>query len=538
MTSRNRWFRPSGKRSVEYYATLQDNDARDSKKWLGAGKTKRRVMRPATATSTSNLLSQHCMPTTPTDFSGGMLQHCHYHIDELDAAVSGGRKELPVGWCAFRMLTSQDDEDQSDADVDSEDEDDDDNMLYMANYYGKATFPKKKTNYKNHPQAPTPPRRGRLRFPQMLSPSDLRQKLSLSHSFETQDTQMEESSATSISTTASCDDDDEITLAPTKTIRWLDQVKGGGALATVHSIEHTEAATCRIVILLNMDHGPKSTANNFEFLHCEFRQDDRLRVSEALQQITRLVLGTPEAPLLPQHTASSSGIMPQESFRPFTRLWFEGRELINAFALQDYFLEDGKSTLVAIREGSENDRDALLQQSALLLADKRMRRVIRKARIAGRSLQLLYGTHGLGSSGGKQGGENTSPDGDNDDDDETSDAVDATMNESQEPWLNFDNLSLSSFDYDEFGDVSFETTKSLQSAEWLAGDFFDGKELFSSSYGTNAMPQPLETLTCANNSLEWKKCHEDGALFPDTELSSDGSVDCIPSSKQATESAM
>lgn len=185
-------------------------------------------------------------------------------------------------------------------------------------------------------------------------------------SFETQETRSE----TSSSSFASSIEDDRIDpLKHRRSVRWLDETLNQ-PLSTIHSIGSFEPETCRVVILLHMNNGQHASPDtNFEFLHCEFSCHERHRVSDVLEQIECLT----------------------KSKKSFNALYFNGRELINAFALQDYQLEDGYSVLVALREGQER-RSVLLAQAAILLSDRMLRLEIRKARVAGRSLQTLHST--------------------------------------------------------------------------------------------------------------------------------------------------
>jgi hypothetical protein len=349
-------------------------------------------------------------------------------------------------------------------------------------------------------------------------------KVGLSQSFETQETQLEESSETSLCTTddetdpssksASNETANEVKIR--KHVQWPDEQSGGVLVTKVHALEYASELpyTCRVVILLLMDHGAQSEASNFEFLHCEFRQDDRLRVCDALPQITQLVLGT--AP------SDDSTSQPTEPFRPFTRLYLDGRELINTLALQDYYLEDGQSTLVALREplvsSSSKDssykftdkerRDALLRQSELLLADKRLRRGIRKARIAGRSLQILYGTQGMSEQKARlaEAREVFNVENDEPEEHESADTPDARSM--------FDSLARASFDSDDLKDTSsFDL------------DFFEGMNFFRQmalqsqhvSCEQNTRLQQLEITDCEHTFAAWAKSYDGLAELEEVE---------------------
>lgn len=420
--------------------------------------------------------------------------------DEMDKIGNTDAKGFnvmePICWPDFCTA-----EDERVRGVELDEEDDDEHSYstnsYVAKYYHiKSLYPKlrKPVEYRSN-------NRDQIYLlcdaKKQYSYGDSNRKhLGLSQSFETQETQLEEASETSLCTT---DDDDDLSRmrgssvegspiqsgtrkAIKKRVRWLDLESPGCEVVTrVHALDYLSipSYTCRVVFLLLMDRGPQSSASNYEFLHCEFRQDDRLRVCDALPQITRLVLGTPENP-----TDKLTPLETQEPFRPFTRLYLDGKELINSLALQDYCLEDGQSTLVAVRDplvkgrstadvaAGKQHRDELLRQSSLLLADKCLRRGIRKARIAGRSLQILYGPQGMIEEERRraeraESGEDVLLDNDYDTDTD----VDADVSSNCEHnavtgWSAFDSLTQNSFDNDELNDITFDV------------DFFEGTNFF------------------------------------------------------------
>ena len=421
-----------------------------------------------------------------------------YEAEKIDG--SGFDDVSPVCWPDF---CSDDDERVRRISLDEEDDDEHSYSTnsYVAKYYHiKSMYPKlrKPVDHRTN-------KRDQIHLlfdnhnKNSVSDSDTKH-LGLSQSFETQETQIEEASETSLCTT---DDDDDLSRmrgsslegspiqyrnrkVAKKRVRWLDSENPGCEVVThIHALDNISvpAYTCRVVFLLLMDRGPESSASNYEFLHCEFRQDDRLRVCDALPQITNLVLGTPENP--------SDKLTPsemQEPFRPFTRLYLDGKELINSLALQDYCLEDGQSTLVVLREplhttkrkstgdiaAEKQRRDELLRQSSLLLADKCLRRGIRKARIAGRSLQTLYGPQGMIEKERRMAEqaereENTSCDDDSETDTEVSNIG---KNNTVTGWSAFDSLTRNSFDDDELSGVTFDV------------DFFEGTNFFRST-GSN-----------------------------------------------------
>jgi len=307
-------------------------------------------------------------------------------------------------------------------------------------------------------------------------------------SFETEETHLEEASATSISTMTSCEEDSSI-IVPKK-VRWLDEAsEDQSKLATLHSFDCDPPVTCRVVILLLMNNGAEAN-DNFEFLHCEFRLDQRLKVSDALAQITELVVGTPEHPGVAAtaavsrgnnnnnvaaetslSSASNSTDKDAAAFRPFIALYNQGRELINVCSLQDFPLQDGQSILVAVRKGKD-DRDLLLKQSALLLSDKRLNKEIRKARISGRSLQVL-----LSSQEWREKRERKAAGSPEDEKEQSFELEGAAKDDASES--SFWNLSLGAIegvDYD-FRDSAFDTT-SEEHSEWFDDGFFKGTNFF------------------------------------------------------------
>jgi hypothetical protein len=412
------------------------------------------------------------------------------------------------------------------ADDDDEDEEINETEMYMLKYYTKSIYSKSSIQTECQKLLDHNLRSKEKRL-------QLNNDLGLSQSFETQETQLEEASETSLCTTDDDDDDPRgtgrnsersIDGKPTdlgtdtkgkKRIKWLDENPGCALITKVHSLDYASepSYTCRVVFLLLMDRGPQSAASNFEFLHCEFRHEDRVRVCDALPQITRLVLGTSDAPL----NTTNGVTRTEEPFRPFTRLYLDGRELINTLALQDYCLEDGQSTLVAIREslsssvskGSNtppNDKErrvALLKQSELLLADKRLRRGIRKARIAGRSLQILYGTQGMIeqeqlSTRQQESGNNNDVKLEEETDDVDGNDVNILPENCDAPWSVFDNLARTSFDNDELSDANFDV------------DFFDGTHFFCKPTTGTRLQSPSTEQHQAFGALEFSDSYRFG----------------------------
>jgi hypothetical protein len=230
-----------------------------------------------------------------------------------------------------------------------------------------------------------------LKPPPLLPPPLQRSKAlnaSCSCSFDTLETQTEEETASTFSSSF----DDSF-----KAVRWRDYSMAG-ALETRHSYADDDTYTCRIVILLLLNNGIScSPEANFEFLHCEYIVPDKLKVSDVLTQISSLVVAHPN------HNNNNNNGEKQhendENYRPFTALFHQGLEMINALAIQDFDLQDGRSILIAVRSG-EQSTATVLKQAAVLLRDKMLLAELRKARIAGRSLQLLRGGGSRNGGGG------------------------------------------------------------------------------------------------------------------------------------------
>lgn len=254
-----------------------------------------------------------------------------------------------------------------------------------------------KNNSKNHQknplriQFPKQQQQRQLKQPPLLPPPLQRSKAlhaSCSCSFDTLETQTEEETASTFSSSF----DDSF-----KAVRWRDYSRAG-ALETRHSYTDDDTYTCRIVILLLLNNGISCPPEaNFEFLHCEYIVPDKLKVSDVLTQISALVA----------HPSSSNNNNNNgehdEKNRPFTALFHQGLEMINALAVQDFDLQDGRSILIAVRAG-EQSTATVLKQAAVLLRDKMLLAELRKARIAGRSLQLLRGGGCRNNGGGGGGG--------------------------------------------------------------------------------------------------------------------------------------
>jgi len=363
--------------------------------------------------------------------------------------------------------------------ADDDDSEEEGSVQYIASHYNE----KAGRGRRNSLETILPSPRGRknqfsfLKLSPSSSSSLSGLKVGLSESFDTQETHLEEASAseTSISTMTSCEDDSSRLSSAKKKVRWLDETEQQD-LAVVHSVKCDSPVTCRVVILLLMNNGTEAT-DNFEFLHCEFRLDRRLKVSDALSQITELVLGTREHPR--GVNASRSNVEKKaakrasSSFRPFTTLYYQGRELINVCSLQDFPLQDGQSILVALRKGPQ-DRDLLLKQSAMLLSDRRLNKEIRKARISGRSLQVLLSSQDIREKRERPATPVESEKGNNNDDLEScDDASEADVPLNSTFW----DLSLDAIEDVDFGESTFDTMDEEHS-NWFDEAFFKGTDLF------------------------------------------------------------
>ena len=364
----------------------------------------------------------------------------------------------------------------SNIDVDEDESDDESSVQYMASHYHEK-LGRGKRNSRETGLA-SPGRRDQFRFLKVgpSSSASAGDKAGLSFSFDTEETHLEDASETSISTITSYGDDSSrfssATGATAKKVRWLDEVEQQD-LVVVHSLECDAPVTCRVVILLLLNNGTDAN-NNFEFLHCEFRLDQRLRVSDALAQITELVVGTPEHPTEVSGSRVEADKKAKTStttcpFRPFTSIYYHGRELINVCCLQDSPLQDGQSILVALRKGPE-DRDILLKQSALLLSDRRLNKEIRKARISGRSLQVLLSSEEMLEKRERQ---TTALEWDVDALELSGDMDDDEVFANSTLW----NLALDAVEDVDFDHTSFGTMEDEHS-EWFDDSFFKGSDLF------------------------------------------------------------
>jgi hypothetical protein len=270
-------------------------------------------------------------------------------------------------------------------------------MIYATKYCEQRGHHNSKSNHQKNPlRIQFPKQQRQLKQPPLLPPPLQRSKAlnaSCSCSFDTLETQTEEETASTFSSSF----DDSF-----KAVRWRDYSLAG-ALETRHSYTDDDTYTCRIVILLLLNNGiscpPES---NFEFLHCEYIVPEKLKVSDVLTQISSLVVAHPST----NNNNNNNGEKHEnENYRPFTTLFHQGLEMINALAIQDFDLQDGRSILIAVRAG-EQSTATVLKQAAVLLRDKMLLAELRKARIAGRSLQLLRGG---GSRNGRGGGGSSIP---------------------------------------------------------------------------------------------------------------------------------
>jgi hypothetical protein len=296
--------------------------------------------------------------------------------------------------------------------------------------------------------------------------------LNSSLSFETEDTASEATSISSYdeaavaSSTAVVGPVAEITTTdddnnPQRRLRWIDQLTPPQPLTTVHAFKNLPSLTIRVVILLVMD--DDQTKNPFEFIHCEYHVEERLRTADCLQQI--------------------SAIMGRERGHKFTALFYEKREMINALALQDYEIPDGKGVLIAV--GSDRK---LLKTAEAILSDKTLKREIRKARLSGQCLHVLSSSAEWRDRQKNPQPKETPPN------DEDYDVPVFSSNVPSSPtsprnmaisrmFVNFDDKEFGSFSFDETDIDDDDDDDACNNnndpiLEWLKEDFFEGQNLF------------------------------------------------------------
>jgi hypothetical protein len=203
-------------------------------------------------------------------------------------------------------------------------------------------------------------------------------------------------------------------------VRWKDE--HGQPLEDVLTIKRRQDTTCRIFIALIND-----SNDSFEYLHCEFQTQERLKVMDLLHQIPKLrkqkfkyqqeimrrreelyqrnIKSTMEKQEQPVQTDPVHDPMPQISFLPkvdsdtkYTSLCILGKELINMLSIQDYLcvgtdeskfvLRDG-IIFFALQDGWCGSKELFLQKAQQTFQNVQFRRGIQRTRIAGRDLQKL-----------------------------------------------------------------------------------------------------------------------------------------------------
>jgi hypothetical protein len=208
-------------------------------------------------------------------------------------------------------------------------------------------------------------------------------KVSLqSQSFDTADTDVEEEeTSTEVTTSSSSTETNKQAQAAStfllerkKGITWADEQTIQGKrtsteLATLHTWTPLPEQYLRLVILLLHPDELK-----FEFVHAEYDTDDtRLTVSSVLRQLSGMATNATLKQL------KWGALVMRET----------QQEMITCLTLQEYSLHDG-SMLVAVPAG--HVPRLVLQQACFFLTDKVLRRVVRRAKLTGRSLQRLQTT--------------------------------------------------------------------------------------------------------------------------------------------------
>jgi hypothetical protein len=164
-------------------------------------------------------------------------------------------------------------------------------------------------------------------------------------------------------------------------VTWADQqvpLQGGGIgknknnssdkrLVTRYTWTPLPEQYLRLVILLLH---PDSLT--FEFVHAEFDTDITISVKQVLGQLSSLAVN----PVLQQLEWTALVLRDTQ------------REMINCMTLQEYALQEG-SMLIAVPTGYAPKM--VLQQAGFFLKDKVLRRVVRRAKLNGRSLRRLQG---------------------------------------------------------------------------------------------------------------------------------------------------
>ena len=147
-------------------------------------------------------------------------------------------------------------------------------------------------------------------------------------------------------------------------IQWPDQV--GQELEIIHPIyDDLEPATVRIVVFL-----VNSIEKKYEFVHCEFCNEERLLVADVLQQLKY-----------------TSVLTQWESFDSLVRE-NTGEELLNILDMSSYCLRDGE---ILIATSGCKVKDSVKYFKSITKKHGRfLRKAVKKARIQGRALQCLF----------------------------------------------------------------------------------------------------------------------------------------------------
>lgn len=148
-------------------------------------------------------------------------------------------------------------------------------------------------------------------------------------------------------------------------IQWPDQI--GQKLEIIHPLyDDLEPATVRIVVFL-----VNAKEKKYEFVHCEYSNEERLLVSDVLQQLKYTSVHT-------QWNTFQSLVCVST-----------GQELLNVLDLTSYRLRDGE-ILIAASEGCKVKDCVKFYKSITKKHGKFLRKAVKKARIQGRALQCLF----------------------------------------------------------------------------------------------------------------------------------------------------
>jgi hypothetical protein len=217
-------------------------------------------------------------------------------------------------------------------------------------------------------------------------------KVSLSQSYDTADTDVEDEEYMTTETTTKVGSRSTLlwfspentqtfsaaasAILQRKGVTWADQQAGGGGnnknnsssdkrLVTRYTYTPLPEQYVRVVILLL-----HPVELKFEFVHAEFDTDVRLTVSQVLKQLSSMATD----PLLQELEWGALCLRDTQ------------REMINCMTLQEYNLYDG-SMLIAVPV--DYAPRIVLQEAGFFLKDKVLRRVVRRAKMTGVSLQRL-----------------------------------------------------------------------------------------------------------------------------------------------------